>query len=560
MAKCPACQAEVADGAKFCTLCGAKLPRAQSAAEDPLLGRIFARNFRIEKLLGVGGMGKVYRATQLSLDKPVVLKLLHSHYAHDETLVARFHREARAASRLNHPNSINIIDFGQEDDGTLFMAMEFLQGRDLFTVLQNESPVPEYRVARIVRQVCSALAEAHDQGVIHRDLKPENIMVEDRPHQKDYVKVLDFGIAKIQGPEGKDARTLTAQGMVCGTPEYMAPEQARGEVLDARADIYAVGVLMYQLVTGQLPFQADNAIGIVTKHIVEKPRPPREVAPDRAISPEIEAIVLRCMAKKREERFQSIIELSDALEPIAARGSVSPAMSSPPVVVTEGMPAAGTMSVDRAEPRPRSSARSGTAVAVGIAVSFAALAGAVFIGNWAYQQHRQRVQGLAALAPDAAAAAASSIDSGAGGASGDAGAGDSSVAVVVGGGAHAVVRTRPDGGVKALRTPDAGGATEASPRRVVLSKTDRRAIEELLKAAQLKINTNFFDEGRDKCYQVLKMDPANAEAHYHLANAAFKESRFVESCTEIKKYIALKRPRLTAQVKRIALNTYCPGQ
>lgn len=323
MPTCPSCQADVAEGAKFCTFCGGLVPKAKVESADPLIGRIFARNFRIEKLLGVGGMGKVYKGTQLSLDKPVVLKLLHAHYADDETLVHRFHREARAASRLNHPNSISIIDFGQDDDGMLFMAMEYLDGRDLFTVLQKEDPIGEHRIAHIVMQVCSALSDAHDQGVVHRDLKPENIMVLDRKDQRDYVKVLDFGIAKMQDPGGKETRALTAQGMVCGTPEYMAPEQARGEDLDARTDIYALGVLMYQLVTSQLPFQADNAIGIVTKHIVEKPKPPREAFPDRNISQQMNDIILRCMAKKSADRFPNVVELSEALAPVAMAGITS---------------------------------------------------------------------------------------------------------------------------------------------------------------------------------------------------------------------------------------------
>jgi serine/threonine-protein kinase len=270
MAVCPSCEAQVADGAKFCPSCGSAVPQLPPSDDvDPLLGKVIARNFRVESLLGTGGMGRVYKARQISLDKAVVLKVLHPHFNSDPQLVQRFQREARAASRLNHPNSISVIDFGQADDGTLFMAMELLHGKDLFTLLQEEFPLSEERLARIMIQVCSALAEAHEQNIIHRDLKPENIMVEDRRDQKDFVKVLDFGIAKIQDPSDEQGRALTQQGMVCGTPEYMSPEQARGENLDARSDIYALGVLMYQLVTGDLPFKADTALGIVTKHIIE---------------------------------------------------------------------------------------------------------------------------------------------------------------------------------------------------------------------------------------------------------------------------------------------------
>jgi serine/threonine-protein kinase len=279
---------------------------------DTLVGKVIARNFRVEQLIGTGGMGRVYRARQISLDKPVVLKVLHPHFNNDTQLVQRFQREARAASRLNHPNSISIIDFGQAEDGTLFMAMELLHGRDLFTLLQSEFPLAYTRLGRIMVQVCSALAEAHAQNIIHRDLKPENIMVEDRRDQKDFVKVLDFGIAKIQDPSEEGSRALTQQGMVCGTPEYMSPEQARGENLDARSDIYAVGVLMFQLVTGDLPFKAETALGIVTKHITEAPPSPRAVRPEVGIPPGVEAIILRCMEKRAERRYQTAEELGAA--------------------------------------------------------------------------------------------------------------------------------------------------------------------------------------------------------------------------------------------------------
>jgi len=558
MAKCPACQADVADGAKFCTLCGAKLPKTQSEGDDPLLGRIFARNFRIEKLLGVGGMGKVYRATQLSLDKPVVLKLLHAHYAHDETLVARFHREARAASRLNHPNSINIIDFGQDDDGTLFMAMEFLHGRDLFTVLQTESPVPEDRVARIVRQVCSALAEAHNQGVIHRDLKPENIMVEDRPHQKDFVKVLDFGIAKIQDPEGKDTRTLTAQGMVCGTPEYMAPEQARGEILDARTDVYAIGVLMYQLVTGQLPFQADNAIGIVTKHIVEKPRPLRETAPDRAISPEMEAIVLRCMAKKREERFQNILELSDALEPIALRGSVGRAVSAPSSPLTDSMPVASTQLVDRTGPQARPRKRTNRSVVVGVVISIAVLASASVVGSWAYREYRSRLTtGNGAQATDAATAIAVVVD---------AGRTDGLAPVLVRTEIDAALPAVRDAAAPGLKTPSFGDAGRGGaivpppPPPATLNDAERKVIAELVASGENAVRFGDTPEGRSKCQQALQKDPANSRAYLCLANAAVKESKFVESCEMIELYFKFVKPRPTAATQKNTRKVFCPGR
>ena len=310
---CVVCQSELKDGARFCPECGAEQPKAEVApGEDPLLGMIVAKKFKVEKILGVGGMGKVYKARQLALDKAVVVKVLHDQFRDDPQLVQRFQREARAASRLNHPNSIQIIDFGQDETGVVFMAMEFLQGQDLFALLKKEGPLSPERVARVMIQVCSALAEAHEQNVIHRDLKPENIMIEDRRGQRDFVKVLDFGIAKIQDPAETGGQALTQAGMVCGTPEYMSPEQARGLQLDARSDIYALGVIMYQLSTGELPFTADSPIGIVTKHILEAPVPPRHKRPEL---PELlEQIILKALEKDVAGRFNTVVDMGEALE------------------------------------------------------------------------------------------------------------------------------------------------------------------------------------------------------------------------------------------------------
>ncbi|HEV3032812.1 MAG TPA: serine/threonine-protein kinase, partial [Polyangia bacterium] len=195
---------------------------------DPFPGRLIAGNFRIEKLIGQGAMGNVYKAEQLSLGKAVAVKVLHAHLMDDEKLVGRFKREAKSASKLNHSNSIQIIDSGQDQDGTLYIAMELLAGRDLAQVIRDDFPLPLPRVVRIMTQVMSALDEAHAHGVIHRDLKPSNIMLIERRGEKDFVKVCDFGIAKATTTDGKDLeedsqQMLTIQGLVCGTPEYMSP-------------------------------------------------------------------------------------------------------------------------------------------------------------------------------------------------------------------------------------------------------------------------------------------------------------------------------------------------
>jgi eukaryotic-like serine/threonine-protein kinase len=298
---CPSCGAGARESSKYCPACGSSLIRTVAEA-DEYIGKTLARKYRVEALIGEGGMGKVYRARQLVLDKPVVLKVLRQSLLSDERTVARFQREAKAASRLNHPNSISILDFGQAEDGALFIAMEFVPGEDLHQLLSREWPLGEGRVIRIVSQVLSALSDAHGAGVIHRDLKPENIMVEQRRNEADFVKVLDFGIAKITDASGEDGPALTRAGFVCGTPEYMSPEQARGASLDHRSDLYAVGVLLYQLMTGLLPFESDSAVGFATKHLTEEPPPPSRRRPDARISVGMERLILRTLSKDPEDR------------------------------------------------------------------------------------------------------------------------------------------------------------------------------------------------------------------------------------------------------------------
>ncbi|MBJ6763865.1 protein kinase [Myxococcaceae bacterium JPH2] len=296
---CPSCGADAQDSSRYCPACGATLVRAPEG--DEYVGKTIAHKYRVEALIGEGGMGRVFRARQIALDKVVVLKVLRHTLLSDERTVARFQREAKAASRLNHPNSISVLDFGQAEDGALFIAMEYVAGQDLHQILSREWPLAESRVARIVNQVLSALSDAHGAGVIHRDLKPENIMVEQRRNEPDFVKVLDFGIAKITDSQD-DGPALTRAGFVCGTPEYMSPEQARGAQLDHRSDLYAVGVILYQLMTGLLPFESDSAVGFATKHLTEEPPAPTKRRPDARISPAMERLILRALSKNPDDR------------------------------------------------------------------------------------------------------------------------------------------------------------------------------------------------------------------------------------------------------------------
>ncbi|MGM0577058.1 MAG: serine/threonine-protein kinase [Myxococcota bacterium] len=279
-----------------------------------MLGRTVGGNFRLLGIIGTGAMGTIYKAEQLSLGKTVVIKLLHRHLLVDPTLARRFHREARAASLLNHPNCIQVIDFGEAEDGSLYIAMEFVKGRDLAEVLFREFPLDARRTVHIVKQIALALDEAHAAGVVHRDLKPENIVVEDRRNMKDFVKVLDFGIAKLQDKAAAANTFQTVAGVVCGTPEYMSPEQARGETLDGRTDLYALGVLLYQLLTNRLPFDGDSPLAVVSQHLGKDPAPPREIVPD--VPQGLEALALSLMAKDREARPQSALDLVAELERI----------------------------------------------------------------------------------------------------------------------------------------------------------------------------------------------------------------------------------------------------
>jgi len=294
--------------------CGTDTTRSPDA-KDPLVGKTLVGKFTIVDVLGSGAMGTIYKAEQTALGKVVVIKVLHRHLLTDPELIQRFHREARAASRLNHPNCVQIMDFGTLEDGSLYIAMEYIQGIDLATLLEREHPIDHRRLIGIVKQVCLALDEAHANGVLHRDLKPENIMIEDRRTVRDFVKVVDFGIAKLEDNNPGSRRSFqTRTGIVCGTPEYMSPEQARGVKLDARSDLYAIGVMLYHLTTDHLPFDGTSPIEVVTKHLSEPPMPPRMYRAD--IPDALEQLIMTLLEKDREKRPASALDVHAELERI----------------------------------------------------------------------------------------------------------------------------------------------------------------------------------------------------------------------------------------------------
>jgi serine/threonine-protein kinase len=310
MPLCGKCHRDAQAGALFCAFCGGPIVPEPAAGEaaDPHIGQTFKGMYFIQQKVGGGGMGQVYKAIHVTLDAPVALKILKKALLADPSVVQRFHREARAASRLRHPNVISVTDFGQTEDGTLFMAMEYVAGRSLGKVIAEEFPLSEQRVVHIAAQILAALAEAHAAQILHRDLKPENVMLEARRDEADSVKVLDFGIAKIQLP-GDGRGTLTQAGLVCGTPGYMSPEQWSGEQLDARSDLYSVGVILYEMLTGKLPFEAETPMEMVRKHLTERPLPPSQRRADGEVSPDLEALVMRALSAKPADRPASAEEM-----------------------------------------------------------------------------------------------------------------------------------------------------------------------------------------------------------------------------------------------------------
>jgi serine/threonine-protein kinase len=306
MKKCPKCGVEYADATTLCPADGVAL----ETTDDSLIGKTLAGKYRIDARLSAGGMGAVYRGTHVLMDKTVAVKVLRPSLAADEKIVARFSREARAASRISHPNAISVTDFGEDEDGIVFLVMEYLSGKTLKHVIREEGPLSLARTVDIMRQVGDALAAAHSQNVVHRDLKSDNIMLV-TTSVGDHAKVLDFGIAKINEPDELDTG-LTAPNLVMGTPQYMSPEQCSQDTeIDARSDIYSFGVILYEMLAGHVPFGGDSATIVMMKHLQD---PVPSILDERKdIPPAIGRVVARAMAKLPANRYQTINELLEDL-------------------------------------------------------------------------------------------------------------------------------------------------------------------------------------------------------------------------------------------------------
>jgi serine/threonine-protein kinase len=285
-------------------------------------GLVLRNKYELVQKLGAGGMGAVYKARHLAFGEMKALKVIGRHLLEDDAFLSRFRAEAVLARKLQHPNVVRVEDLDATEDGQPFIVMEYVEGTSLRGVIRQEGALPVARALDIARQTCSALAAAHALGILHRDIKPDNILLIPRPDGTEVAKVLDFGLAKVlAGFEGAADQVATSTGMMMGTPHYMAPEQAMGSragTVDGRVDLYALGVVLYEMLTGCVPFHSDTPMGVVLQHIQAAPVPPHETAPERRIPSEASALVLRAMEKEPARRFASAEKMHDALSALAA--------------------------------------------------------------------------------------------------------------------------------------------------------------------------------------------------------------------------------------------------
>jgi serine/threonine-protein kinase len=301
---------------------GTVAERRSPRPPDLLLGRTINDRFRIVALIARGGMGKVYRAEQSPLGRQVALKILDPHYSGDgdPEFQRRFFLEASTCSKLSHPNTVTIFDYGKTDDEIFYIAMELLEGRTLHRALRDGGPMQPDRAMHVARQVCRSLREAHGLGVIHRDLKPANVFLIEHGDEPDFAKVLDFGLVKDVRDTGED---LTQTGLFMGSPKYMSPEQIRGEKVDRRVDVYAFGVILFEMLTGTVPFDRPNSVNILMAHVHDPPPSIAETNPDVVVPEALEELVRKALAKEPADRFESMDAMLDALKQLAVESGFS---------------------------------------------------------------------------------------------------------------------------------------------------------------------------------------------------------------------------------------------
>jgi len=341
---------------------------------EDLIGKEILGQFRILERIGRGGMGEVYKAEQPAMDRMVAIKILHEKLAARPDLVSRFRREARAMSRLSHPNTVRVFLYGQlENTGQLYIAMEYLEGMDLARITRRDGPMDAIRASKIIIQVLGALEEAHGVGVIHRDLKPENILLTTQGGIADFPKVLDFGLAKIKEQHPRPGSlVLTREGMVFGTPEFMSPEQARGETLDGRSDIYSMGVIFYEMLTARLPFPRCKPMEYISHHINTPPIPVTERRPELDMPKELDPIMAKALEKERDDRYASAKDFAQALQTIIPRTAQSGAMHAIPSA-SRGEPTQPQRISSPAPPPAKEASRGGKGLVIALLVVIAAL-------------------------------------------------------------------------------------------------------------------------------------------------------------------------------------------
>jgi serine/threonine-protein kinase len=339
--KCDNCGHDNVDGAHFCATCGNTLSVGDVTVQKSLIGEVVGGRYRIVSLIGEGGMGVVYKAEQKlgSAIRPVAVKTLHAELSRDPAVTARFHREVGTVAQLEHPNTVKVYDFGSTADGTLYIAMEFLDGHALSKIIETEGALPLERIAKIVHQIAGSLEEAHRGGIIHRDLKPENVLLVGRAGERDVVKLVDFGIAaRTESADRAKEQKLTQQGTVLGTPPYMSPEQFTGKALDVRSDIYSLGVMVYEMLTGELPFEANTAWEWATAHMTAQPRDFTLTAAGTAVPKAVRDVVMKAMLKDPTQRQPSAVEFDRQFAEAVARPRTAPAIDV--AAATQAMPQA----------------------------------------------------------------------------------------------------------------------------------------------------------------------------------------------------------------------------
>ncbi len=328
---CRGCGREFAAGETFCPDDGSRLSSISQMNDlngvDPLIGTTLDGRYRILRAIGEGGMGVVYEAEHVLIEKRVAIKVLRESFTRRPDVVERFRQEAKSASRIGHPNIVDVSDFGETPARSSYIVMEMLHGEDLADVLSRECALAPARATMIVYQVGKALGAAHRKNIIHRDLKPENIYLIEREGQQDFVKVVDFGVAKMSDIETLGGRKLTRTGMIFGTPEYMSPEHAGGKSLDHRVDIYALGIILYELLTGRVPFEGDNFMEVLSKHGHDTVPDLRSVNPGTRVSPELSRVVARALEKDPGRRYQTMDDMMNDLRSVPELPYLGPAES-----------------------------------------------------------------------------------------------------------------------------------------------------------------------------------------------------------------------------------------